>query len=453
MILLSMKRDSIELGTLNVAVLFKKYFFPTLLGMLSISAVTTIDGIFVGHGIGSDGIAAINICIPLLMFFTGIGLILGGGCSVVASIHLSRKKVKAARLNITQALLIVSLLVAALSILIMMFPKETAKILGASEHLSPMVVDYLMWSVPSWTFQMWTTISLFIIRLDGAPKLAMCCSLIAALLNVILDWLFIFPLNWGITGAAFATSISVIAGSLIAIIYLLHYAERLRLCLIKISIKSIRLMIRNIDYQCRIGFSAFLTEMTLATLMFMGNVIFMKYLGDNGVAAFGIACYYIPFVFMIGNAIAQSAQPIISYNWGLGYAKRVMTTERIALATSIVCGGIITFIFCFFPHSLVGLFISLDEETASIAINGFPYFSIAFIFFILNLCIIGYYQSVERIKSAIFYAVFRGFIFLIPCFILLPKLIGVKGIWLALAASEILTIALIIIKYKIHNNK
>lgn len=156
---------------------------------------------------------------------------------------------------------------------------------------------------------------------------------------------------------------------------------------------------------------------------------------------------------MIGNAIAQSAQPIISYNWGLGYAKRVMTTERIALATSIVCGGIITFIFCFFPHSLVGLFISLNEETASIAINGFPYFSIAFIFFILNLCIIGYYQSVERIKSAIFYAVFRGFIFLIPCFILLPKLIGVKGIWLALAASEILTIALIIIKYKIHNNK
>ncbi len=85
-----MERDSIELGTLNVDKLFRKYFIPTLLGMLSMSAVTAIDGIFVGHGVGSDGIAAINICIPLYMFLTGIGLMAGAGCSVVASIHLAQ---------------------------------------------------------------------------------------------------------------------------------------------------------------------------------------------------------------------------------------------------------------------------------------------------------------------------------------------------------------------------
>ena len=87
-----MKRDAIDLSTLHVPTLFRKYFIPTLLGMLSMSAVTAIDGIFVGHGVGSDGIAAINFCIPLLMFFSGVGLMGGAGCSVVASIHLTRGK-------------------------------------------------------------------------------------------------------------------------------------------------------------------------------------------------------------------------------------------------------------------------------------------------------------------------------------------------------------------------
>lgn len=93
-----MKRDTIDLSKVNVFTLFSKYFFPTLLGMLSMSAVTAIDGIFVGHGVGSDGIAAINICIPMLMIFTGVGLMVGAGCSVVASILLSKGKLKAARL-------------------------------------------------------------------------------------------------------------------------------------------------------------------------------------------------------------------------------------------------------------------------------------------------------------------------------------------------------------------
>ena len=117
-----MKRDAIDLSTLNVFTLFRKYFVPTLLGMLSMSAVTAIDGIFVGHGVGSDGIAAVNICVPLLMLFTGIGLMVGAGCSVVASIQLSRGKSKSARLNVTQALLFVTIVALIPSVLMMAFP-------------------------------------------------------------------------------------------------------------------------------------------------------------------------------------------------------------------------------------------------------------------------------------------------------------------------------------------
>lgn len=446
-----MKRDAIELSTLNVFKLFRKYFIPTLFGMLSMAAVTAIDGIFVGQGVGSDGIAAVNIIIPLLMLFTGVGLMIGAGCSVVASIQLSKEKYKAARINVTQALIFATIIAAIPTIGMMTFPERTVKLLGSSDYLLPMATNYLIWFVPSWIFQIWISISLFIIRLDGAPKLAMICSLISAILNIGLDWLFIFPFGWGVKGAAFATSISIIVGGLIAIIYLLFYARNLRLHPIKLSVKSLRLFVRNIGYQCRIGSSALLAEATLATLMFMGNQIFMKYLGEDGVGAFGIACYYIPFVFMVGNAIAQSAQPIISYNFGLGDQKRVQTTEKLVLTTSFICGILITSLFTCCPRLLVWLFISTDSPASRIAIEGFPYFSIGFIFFILNLSIIGYYQSVERIKPATFFALLRGFIFLIPSFILLPKAVGTNGIWLALSFSEILTTCTILIFYLLCN--
>ena len=434
-----MKRDAIDLGSVKVSTLFKKFFIPTLLGMLCMSAVTTIDGIFVGHGVGSDGIAAVNICVPLIMLFTGLGLMVGVGSSVVASIQLSRGKAKAARINITQALIFVTLAALVPSSLIMLYPERTALLLGASLHLLPMATDYLMWLVPSLTFQMWIAISLFIIRLDGAPKFAMWCSILSALINVVLDWWFIFPLGWGVMGAALATSISIVTGGLMALSYLLFFARRVRLYRLKWSYRSLQLTIRNIGYQCRIGSSALLGEATLAMLMFVGNQVFMHYLGNEGVGAFGIACYYIPFVFMVGNAIAQSAQPIISYNFGIRNHKRVLDTEKIVRQTSILCGVVLTTTFVLCPDLLVGLFLHPDDEAARIAIHGFPYFATGFLCFILNLAVIGYYQSIEQVKPATLFALLRGCVFLLFSFMLMPKLFGVKGIWLAMPLSEALT--------------
>lgn len=440
-----MERDAIDLSTLNVFTLFRKYFIPTLLGMLSISAVTAIDGIFVGHGVGSDGIAAINLCIPLWMLFTGVGLMVGAGCSVIASIQLSRGKRKAARLNVTQALSFVSLLALIPSVAMMIWPEGAARMLGSSEHLLPLVVDYLLWFVPSWVFQMWVTVSLFIIRLDGAPKLAMLCSVVSAVVNVILDWLFIFPFGWGVMGAAFASTISIVTGGLMAVVYLAFRARHLRLLRPKWSLKSLRLSLRNLNYQCRVGSSALLGEATLAVLMFVGNQVFMRYLGDDGVGAFGIACYYIPFVFMVGNAIAQSAQPIISYNFGVGQTERVTATVRIALATAVACGLIVTLAFTLYPELLVGLFVDLGGASARIAVSGFPYFAAGFVFFVVNVTAVGYFQSVERVRPATTFALLRGFLFLVPSFLLLPQLLGVRGIWLALSLSELATTVVIVL--------
>lgn len=428
-----------DFATEKVSTLFKKIFFPTLLGMLSVSAVTAIDGIFVGHGIGSDGIAAVNICIPLLMIFTGIGLMLGISCSVVASISLSKGKIKLARFNITQSLLFVTVFTLLLSVIMMLNLEKTAYVLGASDYLLPMVKGYLVWFVPSLVFEMIIVVSLFVIRLDGAPKLAMWFSFISSAINIILDWWFIFPLGWGVEGAALATAVSILVGGILSIWYLVFDARVLRLYPIKMGFRGFYLFIRDIANQCYIGSSALLGEATMAVLMFTGNHVFMSYLGDNGVGALGIGCYYAPFVFMVGNAIAQSAQPIISYNFGISSDERVKKTEQTALLTAVISGSVVTLVFISVPQFLVGLFLDVSSPTAILAVDGLPYFAAGFVCFIINLTAIGYFQSVENVKAATIFALLRGFVFLVPAFIIMPKLSGVAGIWLAMPVSEILT--------------
>jgi Na+-driven multidrug efflux pump len=439
------KKDSIDFDNEQVSILFRKLLIPTLLGTLSMSAMTAIDGIFIGHGVGSNGVAAVNIISPTYLIFTGFGLMIGAGCSVAVSIHQARQKVKVARLNVTQALMFATLVTSVICLFVMLFPEWSARLLGASETLLPQASDYLFWLMPSFIFQMWSLIGLFVIRLDGSPNVAMWCNIIAAALNIILDYVMIFLFGWGVKGAAIATSISITSGGIIAFAYLLFYANTLKLIPLKFSRNSLLLSLRNVGYHCRIGFSSLLGEITLAVLIFMGNIMFMKYLGDDGVAAFGIACYYTPFFFNIGNAVAQSAQPIISYNYGAGRWDNVVQARHLMLLTSLVCGIAIMSLFLFLPNLLIALFLNPTSVAAQIAINGFPYYAIGVPFFILNVAIVGYHQSVERMNTAISFAFLRGIGLLIPVFILLPQWLGTTGIWLSMPFTEIITLVFVIL--------
>lgn len=445
-----MQSDSLDLGTVNIPTLFRSYFIPTLFGMLSLCAVTTIDGVFVGQGVGSDALAAVNICIPPTMLMMGVALMLGVGASVVASIHLANNNIKAARVNSTQALVVATIVVLLFLVVALIAPAKTGAILGSSDTLMPLVLDYMPWIFMTCLFQIWAGIGLFVVRLDGSPRYAMWCNVLPGLLNIVLDYLFIFPLNMGIAGAGIATFISCFVGGAMVLIYLFRFASKLRLINLKVSAEGIVSGARNIFYQCKIGVSALLGEATMGMLMLVGNIVFMHYMGDAGVGAFSIACYYCPFVFMIGNAIAQSAQPIISYNYGLGSKQRVVATECLAIKTALLCGILVTLAFVFVPSPMVHLFLSGDVPAVKIAIDGFPIFAMAFVFFIFNLTAIGYFQSVEKSVPSVVFALLRGVIFLIPAFVVMPILLGNKGIWMALSVSEILT-SISVVGYYIYN--
>ncbi len=444
-----MQRDSIDFESSQIGALFRRMLIPTLLGTLAMSAMTVVDGIIVGQGVGSVGVASVNIVAPIYLIMSGIGLMIGAGCSVVASIHLAKNKLKVARLNVTQALVVSAFVVTLIAAAVLLFPRHTALLLGASETLMPHVLDYVVWIMPGFVFEMFSLIGLFIIRLDGAPRFAMWCTVIPAVLNAILDWVLVFPVGMGVEGAGVATSFCMVLGGLMALGYLIFKAERLHLQLPKLSLKSLALTLRNIYYQCRVGFSSLMGELAVAVSIYIGNLVFMRYLGDDGVGAFGISCYYTPFFFSVGNSIAQSAQPIISYNYGVERWTNVAKVRRLLLITSISVGVLLALLFSLLPEPLVALFVDTESTAGQIAINGFPYFATGIILFILNVAIIGYYQSIERIGRAILLVSLRGLIFLLPSFLLLPRLYGQEGIWLAMPLAELLTLVVIIISGRI----
>lgn len=439
-------RDSIDFATQPVPRLFRRIFFPTLIGMLSGVVLNITDGAFVGHGVGSDALAAVNIAAPIYMLITGIGLMFGIGGSVSASIHLSQGRTKAARIVVTQSYLGSLLAGIVLAAVILTNQEATCRLFGANDALIPLATSYLFWVALMQPFCMMTESVFFAVRLDGSPRLAAAIHIVTALLNIFLDWLLIFPLDMGLEGAAIATSCSYGIAGLACLAYSQWGATTLRLYRLKMTLTSLRLTLRNWGYQIRIGSSAFVSEMALSALIITGNYVFIQYLGVDGVAAFGVACYCLPVVFMLASSITQSAQPIISYGYGKGVPERVVEAARLSLFVALGGGIGIVMLLAVGAPQIAQCFIPDTTSTAfALCAEGMPYFAIGALFVIVNVVCVGYYQSIERSTRAMVYTLLRGLVFIVPSFILLPTLIGIPGLWLAMPFAEFLTTIVIVV--------
>ena len=425
----------------SITSLFCKVFIPTLLGMISNALLTIIDGIFVGQGVGPDGIAAVNIIAPLFMITTGIALMFGIGSSVSAGIALASKDHTRANIIMSSAFLISSIIIMILMAFCFMFSEGTARMLGCSDLLLNNATDYLTYLLIGLLPLMWQCIGMMIIRLDGSPKYAMLCNAIPAILNIVLDWWFVFPLGMGVKGAALATSIACITGGLMSVCYF-GFSYRLKFTYL---LPGFWRVVKN---QVIIGSSAFITEIAMSVMMFTGNIVFMRSWGESGVAAYSIACYLFPLIFMISNAVAQSAQPIISVNYGAHKPQRVRQALRVSLLVATLCGIISTVGIGSGATLIVGMFIPVSSPAGILAVDGLPIFAVAATLFALNIAFIGYYQSIEKSFVALILTLMRGIIFLVPLFFVLPTIFPDWGMWGAIPASELLTLMITVITFK-----
>lgn len=436
--------DGIDLGTAKIDSLFNSIFYPTLLSMVFASLFTVADGIFVGQGVGSNALAAINIVSPLFLITTGIALMFGTGVSVVASIHLSQNNDKAANINITQAFGVATLLMVIVAIAVYLFRIPFLRLLGCSDALLPLCQDYLLPILPGCICIVIQIIGTFVIRLDGSPKYAASTEILPGLLNIFLDWLFVFPMQMGIAGSAIASSISCVVAAVMVVWYMLFHSQSVKISRLKLCLANLYLTARNIGYMARSGFSSMLGELAMSMMLLVGNYVFIRELGEDGVAAFSVACYLYPIVFMINNSVAQSAQPIISFNYGARNRYRVQRAFRVSLSTATICGVLETAFLTLCTKPLVGLFLQAGTNAYEIALGGLPLFAYSALFFAMNVAIIGYYQATGQNTRATLCMLFRGLIFLVPAFILMPKFIFPQGMWLAIPVTECITLGVIL---------
>ena len=442
------ERDSIDFGKSKIEPLFNSIFYPTLLSMVFASLFTVADGIFVGQGVGSNALAAINIVSPLFLITTGLALMFGVGMSVVASIHLSQDNKKAANFIVTQAFDVATLLMVIIAVAVYLFRIPFLRLMGSSDALLPLCEDYLLPILPGCVCIVIQMIGTFVIRLDGSPKFAASLEIFPGLLNIFLDWLFVFPMQMGIAGSAIASSVSCAAAAGMVVWYMFFRVQTVKICRLKLSPTSLYLTARNVGYMARSGFSSMLGELAMSMVLLTGNYVFIRELGEDGVAAFSVACYLYPIVFMINNSVAQSAQPILSFNHGAGNRYRVQRTFRISLSTATICGVLVTTFLTLATKPLVGLFLQAGTDAYDIAIGGLPLFSYSAIFFAMNVAIIGYFQATEQNTRATLCMLFRGLVFLVPAFILMPMFISPQGVWLAVPVTECMTLGVILLTNK-----
>lgn len=438
-----MERDSIDFRNTGIRKLFLRFLLPTVLGMVSSAVFIVTDGVFVGRGVGSDALAAVNLVAPVYTLATGLGLMFGMGCSVVASVNLARGKVRVAGINVTQALVVPAVGLAVATAALMAGWSPVLNLLGTPASLAEAAREYFLWFVPFLMPIALFDILMFTVRLDGAPNFVMRCNLLAAGLNIVLDYLFIFVCGWGLAGAAVATGIGYTLGACIMLRYMLRRSRTLKPAPLKFSRRSLRLTARNIGYMTYVGFPALLSELAISSMMVAGNYAFIRYVGKEGVAAYSIACYLFPIIFMIYSGVIQAAQPIISYNYGAGENRRANRTFRLALLTAAGFGIAVCAATWLGANRLAGLFLTPDAPAYDHALTGLKLFSLGYLFFGINVAATGYLQSLERGRAASGLTALRGIGLMALSFVLLPRWWGETGIWLAVPVAELLTTLLL----------
>lgn len=417
----------------NVVKLYFKYFFPTMCAALSTSVYILFDTIFIGQGVGSKGLTALNISLPIYSIYFGTGLLIGIGGSTLMSIEKGRGRLDKANKIFTLSFILGLILAIIYCIIGFVFLEEIALILGATKEIMPFVKEYMVVVViGTIPFVMGSVMAPFI-RADKAPKKAMFAVIFSGFLNIILDYIFVFPLDMGMRGAAIATVFSYTISCLILLTHLLSKNNTLRF---KKNFYKLSYITRI--FKC--GLPSLFIEVSLGFVIFIFNIQILKIIGDDGVTAYSIISNTGIIAVALFNGISQTIQPLISINMGANLKERADRLRNLGLSTALVI-GVAFFILCIvFPESIVRIFVKPTDTVLAIAINSIRIYSTAFIIMGINMVSGAYFQSIELAKESFIIAFCRGLLFVSICVFVLPLFIGINGVWLSVPIGELLTL-------------
>lgn len=426
----------------------RQVFFSYLVPSISATLVTSIyilaDTMMIGRGVGGSGIAAMNILLPLYNTYFGVGMMCGVGGSVLFGFSRGRGDEKRARSYFTAALCVVLALSAVFLILGRIFFNPLITFMGNTPLLNEYTVPYgtvLTTAAPM--FALSSFLQAFV-RNDGAPKLAMAGVISGGVTNVILDYVYIFIMKWGMGGAALATATGT---TLTVLILASHFFSKDNH--LKLEFSDVW---RRVPEVLGNGLASFILEISNGFVMLLFNRQLLAYVGEMGITVYGIITNTALVASSISNGIAQAVQPLLSANFGAGNLKRVGEARKLGVRTGFAAGFIFTAIGMLIPVQLSYLFLDPTPEILTMAVPAIRLYFLCFLVSEWNIISGTYFQSTVRPRFSLTITLLRGVILNSVFVFLLPALFGVDGIWLTVTVSEFITagVASVLMKREKH---
>lgn len=420
---------------------FARYSTLNVLGMIGLSCYILADTFFVSRGLGRNGLTALNLAIPVYSFIHGSGLMLGIGGATKYSIFKSNKESKNANTIFTNTLCLAIVLSIVFILIGIFLSKSLTTVLGADSDVFKMTNTYLKFILIFAPAFIINDVLICFVRNDNNPNLSMYAMLIGSLSNIILDYIFIFPLQLGIFGAVFATGLAPIISILILSLHSIKRKNQFHFIKIKPSIK---IALNTLS----LGFPSLVAEVSSGIVIIVFNMIILNLIGNVGVAAYGIVANLSLVVIAIYTGIAQGIQPLISKSYGRNDLKSIKLIFKYAMITMSIISCILYLIIFFLADPIAKIFNSENNLVLqSIATNGLRLYFIAVIFVGFNIILPMFFSCMEKAFLAQTISLLRGLIVIIPMAFLLSVLAGITGVWLAFPITESLVSILGVILY------
>lgn len=425
----------------SIGKLLWKFSLPSTVGMVVATLYNIVDTIFIGHAVGGLGIAGLSIVFPFQMIVVGIAQTIAVGSASLISIALGAKEHAKAELYLGNALSLAVILGLLITVIILPFSSFFLRVIGSSVTILPYAkayIDIILFGIVFVTSGMVIT---SIMRAEGNVIIPMIITLIAALLNIILDAVFIFGFNMGIRGAAIATIISQIVFTGFLFYYLLSSRSSLR-----VHLKNFILNFTIAWEIFVIGIASFMRTASNSVTTIILNHLLGFYGGDTAIAVFGILNRIIMFLFMPQLGIAQGLQPIIGFNYGAKLFDRVKQATKLAITIVSSISVLSALIIFLFP----AIFIRVFTTEQTLITQG----SHAIMFLAPALATIGFqiivaimFQSLGKAKPSFFLSILRNFIFFLPLIFILPLFLKLDGLWLSFPISYGLALVVTIVMF------
>ncbi len=409
---------------------FFQYVTLNICGVIGLSCYILADTFFISNGLGANGLTALNLAIPIYSFLHGSGLMCGMGGATKYSIYRGQKEYKNASKSFSNTIYIMSALAVIFMLTGIFFSGQLTILLGADKDVFDMTNTYLQVILLFAPAFMANDTLLCFVRNDGNPKLAMLGMLTGSFSNIILDYIFIFPLNMGILGAVLATGLAPVIS--LSVLSKHWITKQNQFHFVRIH-PSFRLTGNIIS----LGLPSFITEMASGIVMIVFNMIILHLQGNIGVAAYGIVANLSLVVISIYTGIAQGMQPILSRVYGYGDKEGQKQILKYAQITMLVISCGIYLIFLLAASPIVSAFNSeRNIPLQQIAVTGLKIYFTAVPFAGFNIIISAYFTSTEKALPAQIISLSRGFLIIIPMAFLMSYFFKMTGVWLSFPITE-----------------